>query len=70
MPEINIYSRCICNSGKIYKYCCSLIIYEPERCEKCNMIIDYGKCFACERVERVNALASLSKRNLVSNIKK
>jgi len=68
MPKINIYSRCICNSGKIYKYCCSLIIYEPEFCEKCDMIIECDKCYVCERRERLNDFASLSKKNLVNTI--
>ena len=60
MPKINIYSPCFCNSGKIYKYCCSLIIYEPTKCHNCHMIIKYNKCYQCERL---NILSSLRKNN-------
>lgn len=50
MTKINIDSKCICGSEKLYRYCCSLIIYDD--CKKCGSFIKYDTCYRCESLKQ------------------
>lgn len=63
MPKININSKCICGSDKIYKYCCSLIIHESNNCEKCGLSIKYDMCYRCDGLKQFMELNNKLNRN-------